>query len=71
MARTYHFQFVEEALQEVQDSYDWYEGRITGLGEQFLQELEKCLDRIDATRRCIPLLTGTNEKDNWTVFLLS
>ena len=47
MGRKHQIQFAEEALLEIQESFDWYEGRAPDLGERFLTELDKFLDRID------------------------
>lgn len=35
-----------EAEREIQDIFDWYEGKVQGLGERFLDELEIKFSRI-------------------------
>ena len=35
-----------EAEQDISDGYGWYESRRTGLGPEFLQELESSLNRV-------------------------
>ena len=36
----------EEAYEEIQEAYDWYEEQRQGLGEEFLVAVEGCLKRI-------------------------
>ncbi|MBL7732644.1 MAG: type II toxin-antitoxin system RelE/ParE family toxin [Chitinophagaceae bacterium] len=38
----------EEAQQDIQDAFDWYEEQRTGLGERFLEELYPLLKTIAA-----------------------
>lgn len=35
------------AVQTMQEAYDWYEEQQIGLGELFLQEIERCFDKIE------------------------
>lgn len=35
-----------EAIQELEDAFDWYEGQRLGLGEAFMTEYEICLADI-------------------------
>jgi toxin ParE1/3/4 len=41
--------FQDEALEDIQDAYHWYEGQLTNLGEEFLKELNKVLDKLEKT----------------------
>lgn len=34
------------AINDIQDIYDWYENKQTGLGEKFLQVLEEAFDEL-------------------------
>ncbi len=38
-----------EAEQDIAEGYAWYEGRRTGLGEEFLSCVEACLEAIRRT----------------------
>ena len=35
-----------EAVQDMADAFNWYEEKRTGLGSEFLDEVEKLLDHI-------------------------
>ena len=35
-----------EAELDIAEAYAWYEGRIVGLGEEFLSAVDACLERI-------------------------
>ena len=35
-----------EAIQDMTEAFDWYENKQTGLGTKFLDEVDKCCDRI-------------------------
>ena len=35
--------YIPDAEEDVVDSYDWYESREPGLGEDFLRSIEACL----------------------------
>ncbi len=41
--------FAPEAEQDLAEGYTWYEGRRTGLGEEFLSAVEACLAVIRRT----------------------
>lgn len=36
----------EEAIQDMQDAYDWYEEQLLNLGEEFLEEVYKIFEKI-------------------------
>jgi plasmid stabilization system protein ParE len=38
--------FAPEVERDVDEAYAWYEGRRTGLGEEFLSCVEACLQRV-------------------------
>lgn len=38
--------FQQEALDDVQDGYSWYEDQLPGLGEDFLNELNTILEKL-------------------------
>lgn len=38
--------FQQEALADVQDTYDWYEDQLPGLGEDFLNELNTVFEKL-------------------------
>jgi plasmid stabilization system protein ParE len=43
------FIIAPEAEQDIAEAYTWYEGRRTGLGEEFLSCVEACLEAIRRT----------------------
>ncbi|QCK14483.1 type II toxin-antitoxin system RelE/ParE family toxin [Mangrovivirga cuniculi] len=43
---TYNYRFSEEAESDIYDSYLWYEKQRSGLGEEFLKELENAARAI-------------------------
>jgi hypothetical protein len=43
------FIIAPEAEQDIAEAYTWYEGRRTGLGEEFLSYVEACLEAIRRT----------------------
>ena len=45
--------FTSDADDDVATSYDWYENREPGLGEEFLRSIEAVLDAFSAIPRCI------------------
>ena len=45
--------FTPEADDDVAGSYDWYESREPGLGENFLRSVEACSEAFSAIPRCI------------------
>jgi plasmid stabilization system protein ParE len=45
--------FTPEADDDVAGSYDWYERREPGLGEDFLRSVEACVRGIQRHPRCI------------------
>jgi|ERR1700722_2863859 plasmid stabilization system protein ParE len=42
----FHVEIFETATDDLQDSYNWYEERSIGLGEQFIDEVDEYLDLI-------------------------
>jgi len=47
--------FTEEADEDVAESYDWYESREPGLGEDFLRCVEACLLTIQRHSYIFPI----------------
>ena len=47
--------FIPEAEQDVSDAFDWYESREVGLGEDFLQSVEKGLTIIKDHPHLFPI----------------
>ncbi len=43
---SYHITLHPLALQEMEESYQWYEERLAGLGNQFIVALQKRIDKI-------------------------
>ena len=41
--------FTPEADDDIVESYNWYESREPGLGEDFLRCIEACVERIAAS----------------------
>jgi hypothetical protein len=48
-----------EAEQDILEAYGWYEGRRTGLGEDFLSCVEACIQALGRTQRCMQRSTRT------------
>ena len=46
-----------EAEQDIAEAYVWYEGRRTGLGEEFLSSVDACMEGIRRNRICAPRFT--------------
>ena len=42
----YKIVFLERAIAEMHESYNWYEEQQVGLGNKFIAEIEKCKDSI-------------------------
>lgn len=42
----FHVEILETATDDLQVSYDWYEERRIGLGEEFIEEVDEYLDLI-------------------------
>ena len=40
---SYHIELLDTAITDLQESYDWYEERTTGLGEEFAEEVDEYL----------------------------
>jgi len=38
--------FQDKSLDEVAEAYQWYEGQLQGLGEDFIEELENILQKL-------------------------
>jgi len=43
---TYSYELTSEASEDVFESYLWYEKQKLGLGEEFLEELDRCKESI-------------------------
>ena len=52
---TYGLTVKAEAVLDIIEAFDWYEGKRTGLGTEFLDELEKYYDKITHTPGHYPL----------------
>lgn len=48
--------YVPDAEEDVVDSYDWYESREPGLGEDFLRSIEACLAIIQRHPYLFPVV---------------
>jgi mRNA-degrading endonuclease RelE of RelBE toxin-antitoxin system len=42
----YHIELLETAIADLQESYDWYEEKSTGLGGRFAEEVDQYLDLV-------------------------
>jgi plasmid stabilization system protein ParE len=51
-----------EAAQDIEDAAVWYEGRRAGLGLEFLDELDRVLERITEMPRQFPLANATHRR---------
>ena len=47
--------YTPEASDDVAESYDWYEEREPGLGEEFLRCIEACLFAVQRIPRAFPV----------------
>ena len=56
------FIFKDEAVQDIGDSYEFYESRKENLGEEFLNELETTLKFIRERPTSFPKILSDNEK---------
>lgn len=43
---SYEIIIQHEALQDIQTTYAWYEEQLPGLGEDFLNELDACFEKL-------------------------
>ena len=43
---SYSLEFLPEVKLEMQEAFQWYEGRQEGLGDDFTAEVEKALERL-------------------------
>jgi plasmid stabilization system protein ParE len=50
-----HVIFTAEADDDVVESYDWYESREPGLGEEFLRSIEACIRGIQRYPEMYPI----------------
>ncbi len=55
---TYRLFVKQEATEDVEDAFDWYESRQPGLGLYFERELEQVLVRITKHPRQFPFADG-------------
>lgn len=49
-------QFTEEALEDINDAFRWYENKQPGLGSDFLVELELLIERIQNSPERFPIV---------------
>ena len=42
----YRLSIKVEAIQDMTEAFNWYEKKRSGLGTEFLDEVERCFDRI-------------------------
>ena len=68
MARKHKFHFAAEAKLEIKESYDWYEDRLPGLGERFLNDLDNCLNQIDSNPTIFQIVYRNLRQGNLTGF---
>lgn len=47
MKNRFTLSFIEEAKEDVEEAFSWYEGKRAGLGSDFLIELEEALQLIE------------------------
>jgi mRNA-degrading endonuclease RelE of RelBE toxin-antitoxin system len=46
---SYKIEFLPRAKKELLDAWDWYDDRWTGLGDRFMQEVNKRIQQIEKT----------------------
>jgi|SRR5579863_240360 len=46
---TYKIEVLPRARRELMEAWDWYDDRWTGLGDRFVQEIERKLKQIEKT----------------------
>ena len=46
------------ALKELEESFDWYEERLTGLGERFVEVIDKALNIVSDDPKAFPKKKG-------------
>lgn len=65
-----NFQVINEprAKQEILDAASWYEEQQAGLGERFLDELDKVVHQIEANPRLFPKKFGQTRQASLSVF---
>jgi plasmid stabilization system protein ParE len=47
-----------EAEREIQEAFDWYEGRSEGLGAEFLRAADACLSSVQRNPDAYPVVHG-------------
>ena len=50
----YRFEFSPIAESELQESFDWYEEQLLGLGERFLEAIDRSLNSIELNPELFP-----------------
>jgi len=64
------YRFLEVARQEIEQAADWYEAESTGLGAEFVQELDATLERARALPRTGALVSGLRARAEVRRYLL-
>jgi hypothetical protein len=59
-----------EAEKDIVEAYDWYEGRRSGLGEEFLSCLDACIESIQRTPEIYSIVHETYRRGWYAVFPL-
>lgn len=44
---------------DLQDAYDWYEKRQSGLGVEFIREVDRCIGNIMSQSKMYPIVHGS------------
>jgi toxin ParE1/3/4 len=50
--------FLEIAIQDIESARDWYDLKQPGLGEEFAEEVESAIKKIQATPNAFPVKHG-------------
>jgi toxin ParE1/3/4 len=58
---TYVLKVQNEAVLDIQEAYEWYEKKRAGLGDEFIAEIEYCLEKITANPQYYSF-AGSSEK---------
>ena len=53
----FNIDFHPEVQEEIRESYEWYQSKSEGLGDQFLSEIEKTLKRVEKNPKRHPLIS--------------
>ncbi len=58
--RAFNFRLLEDAEQEANDAFDWYQRQSIGLGDEFRIELKLALNRIMSAPLQYAVVHGSN-----------